>query len=221
MNRPFVFINMAMTADGKIASTNGKVNSFGSRTDHARLLELRTKADAILTGAGTLNSQPDITLGPSNKEKNLPIRVIVSGHGHVNPKHKLFQTTGAPVVVLTSEIISHRRLKELETVADTVLVCGTNSVNFKKALHFLSRKYNSKRILCEGGGKLNDSLFRAGLVDEVNLTICPLILGGKDAPTIADGTGFKRLADAVQFKLHSRKELDNEMFLTYRAVRKP
>jgi riboflavin-specific deaminase-like protein len=221
MNRPFVFINMAMTADGKIASTNGKVNSFGSRTDHARLLELRTKADAILTGAGTLNSQPDITLGPSNKEKNLPIRVIVSGQGHVNPKHKLFQTTGAPVVVLTSEIISHRRLKELETVADTVLVCGTNSVNFKKALHFLSRKYNSKRILCEGGGKLNDSLFRAGLVDEVNLTICPLILGGKDAPTIADGTGFKRLADAVQFKLHSRKELDNEMFLTYRAVRKP
>ena len=221
MNRPFVFINMAMTADGKIASTNGKVNSFGSRTDHARLLELRTKADAILTGAGTLNSQPDITLGPSNKEKNLPIRVIVSGQGHVNPKHKLFQTTGAPIVVLTSEIISHRRLKELETVADTVLVCGTNSVNFKKALHFLSRKYNSKRILCEGGGKLNDSLFRAGLVDEVNLTICPLILGGKDAPTIADGTGFKRLADAVQFKLHSRKELDNEMFLTYRAVRKP
>jgi len=221
MNRPFVFINMAMSADGKIASTNGTVSSFGSRTDHARLLELRTKADAILTGAGTLNAQPDITLGPSNKEKKLPIRVIVSGQGHVSPKHKLFQTTGAPIVVLTSQGISRRRLKELETVADTVLVCGTNSVNFKKALHFLSKKYNSKRILCEGGGKLNDSLFRAGLVDEVNLTICPLILGGKDAPTIADGTGFKRLTDAAQFKLHSRKEVDNEMFLTYRAVRKP
>ena len=221
MNRPFVFINMAMSADGKIASTNGTVSSFGSRTDHARLLELRTKADAILTGAGTLNAQPDITLGPSNKEKKLPIRVIVSGQGHVSPKHKLFQTTGAPIVVLTSQGISRRRLKELETVADTVLVCGTNSVNFKKALHFLSRKYNSKRILCEGGGKLNDSLFRAGLVDEVKLTICPLILGGKDAPTIADGTGFKRLADAAQFKLHAKQEVDNEMFLTYRAVRKP
>ena len=221
MNRPFVFINMAMTADGKIASTNGKVNSFGSRTDHARLLELRTKADAILTGAGTLNAQPDITLGLGNKRKNPPIRVIVSGRGHVNPKHKLFQTTGAPTVVLTSERISRKRLKELEAAADTVLVCGVNSVNFKKALHFLSKKYNSKRILCEGGGKLNDSLFRAGLVDEVNLTICPLILGGKDAPTISDGTGFKRLANAAQFKLHARKEVDNEMFLTYRAVRKP
>ena len=221
MNRPFVFINMAMSADGKIASTNGKVSSFGSRTDHARLLELRTKADAILTGAGTLNAQPDITLGLGNKRKNPPIRVIVSGRGHVNPKHKLFQATGAPSVVLTSERISRKRLKELEAAADTVLVCGVNSVNFKKALHFLSKKYNSKRILCEGGGKLNDSLFRAGLVDEVNLTICPLILGGKDAPTISDGTGFKRLANVAQFKLHARKEVDNEMFLTYRAVRKP
>ncbi len=69
MNRPFVFINMAMSADGKIASTNGKVSSFGSRTDHARLLELRTKADAILTGAGTLNAQPDITLGLAINER--------------------------------------------------------------------------------------------------------------------------------------------------------
>jgi len=63
MNRPFVFINMAMSADGKIASTNRKVTSLGSRIDHDRLLELRTKADAILTGAGTLNAQPHITLG--------------------------------------------------------------------------------------------------------------------------------------------------------------
>ena len=221
MSRPFVFINMAMSADGKIASANGKVSSFGSRTDHARLLELRTKADAIFTGAETLNAQPDITLGLGKKEKDLPIRVIVSGRGHVNQKHKLFQSMGAPIVVLTSEQISRKRLKEIEAVADTVFVCGVNSVNFRKALQFLSKKYDAKRILCEGGGKLNDSLFRAGLVDEVNLTICPLSLGGNDAPTIADGTGFKRLADAAQFKLHSRKEVDNEMFLTYRAVRKP
>ncbi len=218
MSRPFVFINMAMSADGKIASANRKVTSLGSRTDHDRLLELRTKADAILTGAGTLNAQLDITLGLGNKRMTPPVRVIVSGRGHVNPKHKLFQTLGAPTVVLVCERISRKRLTELEAVADTVFVCGTNSVNFKKAFNFLYKKYQIKRILCEGGGDLNDSLFRAGVVDEVNLTICPLILGGKDAPTIADGIGFKRLADAAKFKLHSRKEVDNEMFLTYRAL---
>ena len=221
MNRPFVFINMAMSADGKIASANRKVTSLGSRTDHDRLFELRTMADAILTGAGTLNAQPHITLGLSKKRQNPPLRVIVSGGGHVNPKHKLFQTPGALTVVLVCERISRKRLTELEAVADTVFVCGTNSVNFKKAFNFLYKKYQVKRILCEGGGNLNDSLFRAGVVDEVNLTICPLILGGKDAPTIADGIGFKRLADAAKFKLHSRKEVDNEMFLTYRALEIP
>ena len=221
MNRPFVFINMAMSADGKIASANRKVTALGSRTDHDRLLELRTKADAILTGAGTLNAQPHITLGLSKKRQKPPMRVIVSGGGHVSPKHKLFQTPGAPTVVLVCERISRKRLTELEAVADTVFVCGTNSVNFKKAFNFLYKKYQIKRILCEGGGNLNDSLFRAGVVDEVNLTICPLILGGKDAPTIADGIGFKRLADAAKFKLHSRKEVDNEMFLTYHALGVP
>jgi len=218
MNRPFVFINMAMSADGKIASTNRKVTSLGSRIDHDRLLELRTKADAILTGADTLNAQPHITLGLEGKKQNPPMRVIVSGEGHVNPKHKLFHTPGAPTVVLACERISRKRLTELEAIADTVFVCGTNSVNFKKAFNFLYKEYQIKRILCEGGGKLNDSLFRAGVVDEVNLTICPVILGGKDAPTIADGIGFKCLADAAKFDLHSRKEVDNEMFLTYRAL---
>ena len=124
-------------------------------------------------------------------------------------------------MVLVCERISRKRLTELEAAADTVFVCGANSVNFKKAFNFLYKKYHTKRILCEGGGNLNDSLFRAGVVDEVNLTICPLILGGKDAPTIADGIGFKRLADAAKFKLHSRKEVDNEMFLTYRALGVP
>ena len=65
--RPFVFINMAMTADGKIATANQAVSSFGSSLDFENLLELRASADAVMTGAGTLKAQPDITLssGPA------------------------------------------------------------------------------------------------------------------------------------------------------------
>ena len=219
MKRPFVFINMAMTADGKIASTNRKVTTFGSRADHQRLLELRAQADAILTGAGTLNAQPDITLGPAPKQKSAPARVIVSGSGQVNAQHTIFRTRGAPVIVLTSERILARRLKALKQAADAVHVCGANNVDFEAAFEFLREHHGVKRVLCEGGGRLNDSLLRAGMVDEVNLTICPLILGGQDAPTIADGIGFGQLDDAAQFKLHTRKQVADEMFLTYRAVR--
>ena len=219
MSRPFVFINMAMTADGKIANTNRKITTFGSREDHQRLLKLRTKADAILTGAGTLNAQPEITLGPAPGQKKAPARVIVSGSGQINAQHKIFRTPGAPLIVLTSERILARRLKALKAAADTVLICGANSVEFQKAFDYLADHHHVKRVLCEGGGRLIDSLFRAGWVDEVNLTVCPLILGGQSAPTIADGIGFSQLADAAQFKLHRRRQIGNEMFLTYRAVR--
>ena len=170
MKRPFVFINMAMTADGKIASTNRKVTTFGSRADHQRLLELRAKADAILTGAGTLNAQPNITLGPAPKQKSAPVRVIVSGSGQVNAQHTIFRTPGAPVIVLTSERILARRLKELKQAADAVHVCGANNVDFEAAFEFLHEHHGVKRVLCEGGGRLNDSLLRAGVVDAVSYT---------------------------------------------------
>ena len=212
---------MAMTADGKIASANRQASAFGSRADHARLLELRDCADAILTGAGTLNAQPDVTLGPGPKsKKNPPLRVIASGEGNVNPRHKVFQTKGAPVIVLATKRISRARLRKLEAAAGTLRICGANRIDFARALDFLQNEWGVKRLLCEGGGDLNDSLLRAGVVDEVNLTICPLILGGREAPTVADGIGFEQLADARQFKLKSKKQVKNELFLVYRAVAK-
>ncbi len=217
--RPHVSINMAMTADGKSASANRAVSTFGSRTDHAHLLALRDKADAILTGAGTLNAQPQVTLGPGPKsEQAPPLRVIASGSGQVNPRHKIFRTKGAPVVMLATERINQTRLEELKAVADVLEICGRKGINFERAFNFLKTEWNIKRILCEGGGHLNDSLLRAGVVDEVNLTVCPLILGGREAPTIADGIGFKRLADTSQFKLKSKKQVKDEMFLVFQAV---
>ena len=71
-------------------------------------------------------------------------------------------------------------------------------------------------MLCEGGGELNDALFRAGLVDEINLTICPKIFGGRRAPTIAEGRGFARLASAAPFELKSVRRVDDELFLVLR-----
>ncbi|HLZ53931.1 MAG TPA: dihydrofolate reductase family protein, partial [Verrucomicrobiae bacterium] len=64
----------------------------------------------------------------------------------------------------------------------------------------------------EGGGELNGALFRAGLVDELHLTICPKIFGGRQAPTIADGNGFSRLANAERFQLKSMRRVRGELF---------
>ena len=217
--RPHVSINMAITADGKIASANRVISTFGSRADHAHLLALRDKTDAILTGAGTLNSQAQVTLGPGPKSKTKPpLRIIASGSGRVNARHKIFRSHGAPVLVLSTDGISRSRLKNLEAAAHTVKIFGANEINFNLALVWLQKEWGVKRLLCEGGGQLNDALFRADVVDEVNLTICPHILGGREAPTISEGLGFAQLKDAVQFSLKSHRQVGNELFLMYRKA---
>ena len=214
--RPHVSINMAISADGKIATANRSASSFGSRADHDHLLHLRESADAILTGAGTLNAQPNVTLrlAPQSKSKP-PLRVIASGSGSVNLQHKIFRSSGAPILLLTTEAARRSRLKKLESLSQAIKICGLTEIDFPKALQWLAKQWGVKRLLCEGGGRLNEALFRAELVDEVNLTVCPLVLGGRDAPTIADGCGTDRLNDAAQFTLKTRRQVGDELFLVF------
>lgn len=221
---PFIFINMAMTADGKIATANRVVSSFSSRGDHDHLLALRATTDAVMAGARTVDLNP-IKLGPGparyrrlRRRRGLSaynLRIIVSRAGTVSPRAEIFRHRLSPIILLTTRRASVRRRKRLRAVADEVKICGAKEVDFPRALRWLRRKWKVKRLLCEGGGELNDALFRAGLVDELHLTVCPMIFGGRAAPTIADGLGAGRLAKASRFELKSAKRRGDELFLVY------
>jgi riboflavin-specific deaminase-like protein len=221
---PFVFVNMAMTADGKIATANRAVHSFGSRRDLEHLYELRATADAVMCGARTVEISRSILgtggkkfrqhrLGHGLAEYNL--RIIVSGSGSIDPQAEIFQKRFSPILVLTTKRATARKLAVLVKLADEVKIFGETEINFRSALRWLREKWGVKRLLGEGGGELNDALFRAGLVDEINLTICPKIFGGRMAPTIADGLGFQRLAAAETFELTSIKRKYADLFTVF------
>lgn len=222
---PFVFINVAVTADGKIAPASRHFKPFGGPRDMRHLLELRATSDAVMAGARTVDLDP-VTLGPGPAryrrlrlrrglaEYNL--RVVVSGSGMVNPRARIFQRRFSPLIVLTTERIPKSRLARLRALADEVKICGSQELDFAAAFRWLSQKWKVKRLLCEGGGEVNGALFQARLVDEVHATLCPLILGGRGAPTMADGPGIPKLADASRFRLASIRHVDNNLFLVYR-----
>jgi riboflavin-specific deaminase-like protein len=218
---------MAMTADGKIATANRAVSSFGSRRDQDHLLQLRATADAVMAGARTADLNPiNMGSGPAKYRRlrlrrglaEFNLRIIVSRSGTVNPKAEVFRHQFSPIIILTTRRATAARLKKLRTVAAEVKICGTREINFPLALRWLREKWGIKRLLCEGGGELNDALFRAGLVNQLHLTICPKIFGGRTAPTIADGLGAGSLARATQLELESAQRQGDEMFLVYRVL---
>src|SRR5437763_1723698 len=197
--RPFVFINVATTADGKLAPENRKFVPFGSKRDLDLLYEVRAKADAALMGARTVDSAPG-HYGPGPPKyrqmrikRGLPeynLRVIVSGRGTLNPRSDIFRYRFSPIIVLTSGRASVRNLRRLREAADDVEVFGDEELDFVAAFRWLEKKWRVKTILCEGGGELNMALIRQNLVDEIYVTLCPFIFGGRHAPTLADGSGI-------------------------------
>jgi riboflavin-specific deaminase-like protein len=221
---PFVFSNFAMTADGKIAFANGRFTPFSSRRDRDHMMELRATADAVMCGARTIETTGTILGNGGEKFHRLrlkcglaeyPLRIIVSGSGSISPTAKIFQKRFSPIVVLTTGRISKANLKKLRAVADEVKICGKTKINFPAALHWLREKRKVRRLLCEGGGALHGALIRAGLVDELHLTLCPKIFGGRNTPTVADGKGSLHLSDATQFKLKSANRIGDEMFAIF------
>jgi riboflavin-specific deaminase-like protein len=138
----------------------------------------------------------------------------------VNPRAEVFQHQFSPIIILTTRRATAAWLKELRAVAAEVKICGAKEINFPRALRWLRAKWGIKRLLCEGGGELNEAFFRAGLVNQLHLTVCPKVLGGRTAPTIADGLGAGSLARATKLQLESARRQGDEMFLVYRVLTK-
>ncbi len=226
--RPFVFLNVASSADGKLAPSHRRFIPFSSRRDQQMLYELRTRADAVMAGSRTIDSGP-VTMGPGGprlrrqrvlagrREYNL--RVVVSGSASLSPRAEIFRHTFSPIIVLVTECAPQASIRRLQKVGAIVQVCGGREINFPGALRWLRAEWGVKDLLCEGGGEINDALFRAGLVDELHLTLCPKIFGGRSSPTLADGTGSKLLNEATRLHLQKQRRVGDELFLVYSVAR--
>jgi riboflavin-specific deaminase-like protein len=222
----YVLLNMAMTVDGKIATENRKVTSFGSPRDLAHLYELRTTADAILCGARTVE-ETGATLGNGGDEytqirlkqrlQSYPVRVVVSGEGSISSTIPLWNAHSSPIIVLTSNRASKANLERLRKLATEVWVSQGDEIDFPEALQWLETAYGVGRIVAEGGPTLNDTLFRSHIIDEFHVTICPYLAGGRNAPTLVEGEGWPRLGQGTRLRLHQKIRRKGELYLVYRA----
>jgi 5-amino-6-(5-phosphoribosylamino)uracil reductase len=206
-DRPYLAINMVATLDGR-AAVDGSAVGIGSTADKRLMRELRAEADVVLHGAGTVRVDPlSARVPPDLVEQRLarglsqqPLGAIVTRSGDLPPRHPYYDS--ATVIYITSAqavVVEHANVEvsRVTSVAD--------------AVQDLARR-GARRVVCEGGPTLNASLFAAGLIDEVFLTVAPKLVGGEDPLTIVKGARF---ADTIHLELRSLFELQSEVFLRY------
>jgi riboflavin biosynthesis pyrimidine reductase len=212
--RPFTYVNMIATADGR-AALDGHTTTLGDEADLEMLLELRTLADAVLIGPGTLRAEGYDTLvrAPERRARRVaagqpetPVAVLLSRSLDLPWDAGLFAAADQPVLIYTGPGDA-----EPPAVAAPVELVRLSDPAPAAALADL-RARGIAALLCEGGPTLNRALLEAGLVDELFLTLAPLLTGDEDEPSIVAGG---RLPASAGLSLRWVLRREDELFLRY------
>ena len=223
MNRPYVFINVAMTADGKIDTFKRKGALISSQRDKERVDQLRAESDAVMVGGKTLlDEDPRLTvksevLRSERVARGLspnPLKVGIVTKADIGPDSTFLNTGPSDIVIFTTRQTSKAQVSFLKSRGVSVYVDDSERVNLQSALATL-KELGINRLMVEGGATLNFELLNLGLVDEVTAYVAPMIFGGKTAPTMAAGSGLIR-SEAIPLKLiHLEKWDDGGVLLQY------
>jgi 2,5-diamino-6-(ribosylamino)-4(3H)-pyrimidinone 5'-phosphate reductase len=180
--RPYVVVNIAMSADGKIST---------------RVDRLKAGCDAVMVGIGTvLADDPSLTVKSEECRKyrrnqgwdDHPVRIVVDSSGRIPPEASILHKGEGKRVVAVSRRADATKISLLEKKA-RVIVAGEDEVDLCALMNELGAM-GIHRVMVEGGGTLIAGLIEAGLVNEIYTFIGNIIIGGKDAPTFTEGEGF-------------------------------
>ncbi|UHQ95432.1 2,5-diamino-6-(ribosylamino)-4(3H)-pyrimidinone 5'-phosphate reductase [Haloterrigena alkaliphila] len=214
-----VVVNAATSADGKLSSRRREQIAISGEADFARVDRLRADSDAVVVGVGTvLADDPHLTVKDESLcderlergEPEQPARVVVDSRGRTPTDAAMLDDAAATYVCLSEAAPVGARM-DLADHAELV-TAGDDRVDLLRAFAALETQ-GLERIMVEGGGELIFSLFEAGLVDELRVFVGPKVIGGRDAPTLADGEGF--VEEFPLLNLESLERLDDGALLCW------
>jgi 2,5-diamino-6-(ribosylamino)-4(3H)-pyrimidinone 5'-phosphate reductase len=217
MTKPYVIINCAMSADGKIALPTRKQLRISSEEDIKRMYLLRNECDAVLVGVGTiLSDDPKLTV----KEKYVknpiqPIRIILDTNC-MTPKNALAVNEKAKTIIFSKEECKNKFNPNVEIIK--VKVDKNGVIDLKSMLEILSKR-GIKKLMVEGGGTVIWNFLRQDLVDEMYVYVGPIIIGGKDTPTLADGKGIKNENEKIPLDFVDMKRLGPGVLIHYKLIK--
>jgi len=207
MKRPYVVINCAMTADGKIAKPSGEQLKISCEEDMKRVYQMRNDVDAVLVGINTvLSDNPKLTVKEKYvKNPKQPIRIVLDSKCRT-PIDALVVNNVSKTIIFTAKQSGKNYSDNVE-----IVICETDEQGFidlKQMLEFLSEK-GIKNLMVEGGSTIINSFLKRGLVDDFYVYVGPMIVGGNKAPSLTIG-------DSLNLKLLNSKKLGQGILNHYR-----
>ncbi|WP_318569645.1 2,5-diamino-6-(ribosylamino)-4(3H)-pyrimidinone 5'-phosphate reductase [Salinigranum marinum] len=218
-----VVVNAATSVDGKLSTRRREQLRISGTADFDRVDRLRAAADAVMIGVGTvLADDPHLTLDDDDRRVHRlrsgrsgnPARVVADSRGRT-PLDARILDDAAETYLLVTDVTSEDRRDALAEAGARVVVTaadGGGHVDLTAGLDSLESE-GIDRLMVEGGGELVASLFAAGLVDELSVYVGSLVVGGRDAPTLADGDGF--VDEFPRLELRDVERVDDGVVLRY------
>ncbi len=223
MKKPFVFINCAVSADGKISTIERRQIKISNDLDKERVDKLRAGSDAILVGMNTVvRDDPKLTVKSEKLRKERikkglpenPIKIAVGNLNRMKLNSDFLDYGNAKKIIFTTEKSDKRKAGKVRKKSE-VYVLGESKVNLHRMIEILYEQ-GVRKLMVEGGGMINFELLKEGLIDEIYIAVAPKIFGGKNAPTLADGEGFE--ADEIlNLKFLGLEKLGGVVVLRYRV----
>ena len=202
--RPFVHLNCAVSADGRLAYAGGRRAVLSGPEDLVRVQELRSRLDAILVGVGTVVlDDPSLRvhwdqLGRTPGAE--PLRVVLDTRGRTPAAARVLATPPATLIATAGDC-----LREFPPPVQ-VFRHGVGAVDLEALLGELHRRH-VRSVLVEGGARVLASFLRGGLYDTLTVYVAPVVIGGATAPTMVAGPETRGPDDAVGLRLVSSSRL--------------
>lgn len=201
--QPFVILKAACSLDGKIATASGESQWITSQASRTKGHEIRDQVDAILVGVETvLNDNPSLSTRLPNRRGKNPIRIVMDSHARTPPTAKILNPDyGAGAIVAVTERANSENLADLKAVGAEILAVQEKDgrVCMEMLMFELGRR-SITSVLVEGGGEVNASALRAGIVDKVMFFYAPKLIGGSAAAGPIGGEGIQCLSEAYKLR---------------------
>lgn len=216
-DRPYLGLNMVSSLDGK-ATLDWRTKGLSSDLDRRVFHLLRTQADAVMVGAGTVRAERYGRITKSDELRRLrveesmapdPLAVVVSGRLDLAADLPLLNERDQKVVIATASEDT------IPGVSGDVEYARVGD-DLPRLMAYLQERHAVRSVLCEGGPTLNSFLFAAGIVDELFLTMTPKLVSGAAALTIVSG---RELVEPAEPTLISVAEADSELYTRWRFSR--